>query len=126
MAAHAGQAMQVELLLVHGGNPTALDLLGHTPEECARIAGHHQLADRLIECQYELTDKLSLFVSGRKPMHTIGEHFLVPPGVRYGGCGQWVWFMLYCFSITGPVSDARGKLQEVSVCVAGVSNCVSF
>ena len=70
---------------MHGGNPTALDLLGHTPEECARIAGHHQLADRLIECQYELTDKLSLFVSGRKPMHSIGEHFLVPPGVRYVG-----------------------------------------
>lgn len=43
-----------------------------------RIAGHHQLADRLIECQYELTDKLSNFVSGRKPVHSIGEHFLVP------------------------------------------------
>lgn len=43
-----------------------------------RIAGHHQLADRLVECQYELTDKLSCFVSGRKPVHNIGEHFLVP------------------------------------------------
>ena len=103
VAAHAGQAMQVELLLVHGGNPTALDLLGHTPEECARIAGHHQLADRLIECQYELTDKLSLFVSGRKPMHSIGEHFLVPPGVRYVGvvCSVVgvVWISVYVCGI---------------------------
>ncbi len=43
-----------------------------------RIAGHHQLADRLIECQYELTDKLSNFISGRKPVHSIGEHYIVP------------------------------------------------
>jgi hypothetical protein len=43
-----------------------------------RIAGHHQLADRLVEYQYELTDKLSNFVSGRKPVHSVGEHFLVP------------------------------------------------
>ena len=44
----------------------------------SRIAGHHQLAARLIECQYALTDKLSNFVSGRKPQHNIGEHFLAP------------------------------------------------
>ena len=72
--------MQVELLVVHGANPTVLDLLGHTPEECARIAGHHQLADRLIETQYELTDKLSFFLCGRKPVHSIGEHYLIPLG----------------------------------------------
>ena len=72
--------MQVELLIVNGANPSLLDRLGHTPEECARIAGHHQLADRLIECQYELTDKLSFYLSGRTPVHSIGEHFLVPQG----------------------------------------------
>ncbi len=81
VAAQAGQAMQVELLVVHGANPSLLDRLGHTPEECARIAGHHQLADRLIECQYELTDKLSFYLSGRIPVHSIGEHYLVPQGV---------------------------------------------
>ena len=43
-----------------------------------RIAGHHQLADRLIEMQYELADRLSFFLCGRKPMHSMGEHFLVP------------------------------------------------
>jgi G protein-coupled receptor kinase interacting protein 2 len=70
--------MQVELLIIHGANPCTLDGLGHTPEECARIAGHHQLADRLIEMQYELADKLSFFLCGRKPMHSMGEHYLIP------------------------------------------------
>ena len=36
VASQAGQAMQVELLTVHGANPCTLDRLGHTPEECAR------------------------------------------------------------------------------------------
>ena len=48
-----------------------------------RIAGHHQLADRLMECQYELTDKLSFFLCGRKPVHSIGEHYLVPQQGRW-------------------------------------------
>lgn len=121
VAAHAGQAMQIELLVVHGANPCALDRLGHTPEECARIAGrtnkplsqillgvtpslpftmigHHQLADRLIECQYELTDKISFFLCGRKPVHSIGEHFLVPQTPGSTTIGQ---------------TEARNRLQEV-------------
>ena len=36
MAAQAGQAMQVELLVANGAHPSTLDKLGHTPEECAR------------------------------------------------------------------------------------------
>ena len=36
VAAQAGQAMQVELLVANGANPSTLDKLGHTPEECAR------------------------------------------------------------------------------------------
>ena len=44
------------------------------------IRDSHQLADRLIECQYELSDKLSFFLCGRKPVHNIGEHYLVPQG----------------------------------------------
>ncbi len=74
--------MQVELLVIYGANPTALDLLGHTPEECARIAGHHQLANRLIESQYELSDRLSFFLSGSKPLHDNGEHYLIPQGIE--------------------------------------------
>ena len=36
VAAQAGQAMQVELLVVNGADPSTLDRLGHTSEECAR------------------------------------------------------------------------------------------
>lgn len=78
VAALAGESMQVELLIVHGADPCMLDRLGHTPDECARIAGHHQLADRIIECQYDVTDCLSHFLFGRKPAHAQGEHFLFP------------------------------------------------
>ena len=39
--------------------------------------------------QYELTDRLSLFLSGRKPVHSVGEHYLVPnvSGRYIGGRG---------------------------------------
>lgn len=79
VAARAGQLMQAELLVVYGANPCTLDMLGHTPQETARIAGYHELADRLTECQYELTDRLSVFLCGRKPLHSNGEHYLIPP-----------------------------------------------
>ncbi len=36
VASQAGQAMVVELLVVNGADPSRLDRLGHTPEECAR------------------------------------------------------------------------------------------
>lgn len=32
-----------------------------------REAGHHDLADRLVEIQYELTDRLAFYLCGRKP-----------------------------------------------------------
>ena len=69
-----------------------------TPPLTYRIAGHHQLADRLIECQYELSDKLCFFLCGRKPVHNIGEHFLVPQGSE-----TKAGFM-----------EARSRLQELS------------
>ena len=40
MAAQAGQAMQVELLVANGAHPSTLDKLGHTPEECARYVSY--------------------------------------------------------------------------------------
>lgn len=33
----------------------------------SRQAGHHDLADRLVEIQYELTDRLAFYLCGRKP-----------------------------------------------------------
>lgn len=32
-----------------------------------RQAGHNELAERLVECQYELTDRLAFYLCGRKP-----------------------------------------------------------
>lgn len=34
---------------------------------CFRQAGHIELAERLVECQYELTDRLAFYLCGRRP-----------------------------------------------------------
>lgn len=41
----------------HPGSPGCL----------CREAGHHELADRLVEIQYELTDRLAFYLCGRRP-----------------------------------------------------------
>ncbi|XP_062398793.1 ARF GTPase-activating protein GIT2a isoform X2 [Sardina pilchardus] len=78
VAAKAGQVSQAELLTVYGADPGAPDTSGYTPIDYARQAGHHDLADRLVEIQYELTDRLAFYLCGRKPDHKNGEHFIIP------------------------------------------------
>ncbi|XP_036455129.1 LOW QUALITY PROTEIN: ARF GTPase-activating protein GIT2a [Colossoma macropomum] len=78
VAAKAGQVSQVELLSVYGADPGAPDANGKTPIEYARQAGHLDLVDRLVEIQYELTDRLAFYLCGRKPDHKNGQHFLIP------------------------------------------------
>ncbi|XP_030271709.1 ARF GTPase-activating protein GIT2a isoform X9 [Sparus aurata] len=78
VAAKAGQVSQAELLTVYGADPGAPDSNGKTPIDYAREAGHHELADRLVEVQYELTDRLAFYLCGRKPDHKTGQHFIVP------------------------------------------------
>ncbi|XP_015249840.1 PREDICTED: ARF GTPase-activating protein GIT2 isoform X7 [Cyprinodon variegatus] len=78
VAAKAGQASQAELLAVYGADPGALDSYGKTPIDYAIDLGHFELADRLVEIQYELTDRLAFYLCGRKPDHKNGEHFIVP------------------------------------------------
>ncbi|XP_048835736.1 ARF GTPase-activating protein GIT2a isoform X5 [Brienomyrus brachyistius] len=78
VAAKAGQVSQVELLTVYGADPGAPDSNGKTPIDYARQAGHHDLADRLVEIQYELTDRLAFYLCGRKPDHKNGQHFIIP------------------------------------------------
>ncbi|XP_028680914.1 ARF GTPase-activating protein GIT2a isoform X2 [Erpetoichthys calabaricus] len=78
VAAKAGQIFQAELLAVYGADPGALDASGKTPIECARQSGHHDLADRLVEIQYELTDRLAFYLCGRKPDHKKEQHFIIP------------------------------------------------
>ncbi|XP_035803876.1 ARF GTPase-activating protein GIT2a isoform X1 [Amphiprion ocellaris] len=78
VAAKAGQVSQAELLTVYGADPGAPDSNGKTPIDYAREAGQHDLADRLVEIQYELTDRLAFYLCGRKPDHKNGQHFIVP------------------------------------------------
>uniref|UniRef100_A0A8C7P278 G protein-coupled receptor kinase interacting ArfGAP 2a n=1 Tax=Oncorhynchus mykiss TaxID=8022 RepID=A0A8C7P278_ONCMY len=67
VAAKAGQVFQAELLTVYGADPGAPDTSAKTPIDYARQAGYHDLADRLVEIQYELTDRLAFYLCGRKP-----------------------------------------------------------
>ncbi|TRY88937.1 hypothetical protein DNTS_008508 [Danionella cerebrum] len=78
IAAKAGQISQAELLCVYGADPGAPDSSGKTPINYARQAGHQDLADRLVEIQYELTDRLAFYLCGRKPDHKSGQHFIIP------------------------------------------------
>ncbi|TKS84476.1 ARF GTPase-activating protein GIT2 [Collichthys lucidus] len=68
IAAKAGQMLQAELLAVYGADPGALDSSGKTPIDYARQAGHQELAERLVEIQYELTDRLTFYLCGRRPV----------------------------------------------------------
>ncbi|XP_062268435.1 ARF GTPase-activating protein GIT2b isoform X6 [Platichthys flesus] len=78
IAAKAGQVLQAELLAVYGADPGALDSSGKTPIDYARQAGHQELAERLVEIQYELTDRLAFYLCGRRPDHRNGQHFIIP------------------------------------------------
>ncbi|CAB3383991.1 Hypothetical predicted protein [Cloeon dipterum] len=78
VAAKEGQAGQVELLLVYGASATGSDAHGQTPAVAAAAAGHLDLAARLQEAAFELTDRLSHYLCGRVPDHASGRHFLVP------------------------------------------------
>uniref|UniRef100_A0A673ZA97 G protein-coupled receptor kinase interacting ArfGAP 2a n=1 Tax=Salmo trutta TaxID=8032 RepID=A0A673ZA97_SALTR len=78
VAAKAGQVFQAELLTVYGADPGAPDTSAKTPIDYARQAGYLDLADRLVEIQYELTDRLAFYLCGRKPDHKNGQHFIVP------------------------------------------------
>lgn len=45
---------------------------------CFRLSGHKDLGDRLVECMYELTDRLAYYLCLRRPDHQIGQHYIVP------------------------------------------------
>jgi len=78
VAAKAGQVCQVELLLVYGADPAAVDLLGKAAADYAKAGGYHGLATRINNAQYELSDRISYFLCGKRPEHTSNNHYNIP------------------------------------------------
>lgn len=69
IAAREGQSLQVELLVIYGADPAVPDYNGSTAINYAQDAGHADLAERLEELQYEVTDRLTYYVCSKKPDH---------------------------------------------------------
>ncbi|GMT36341.1 hypothetical protein PFISCL1PPCAC_27638, partial [Pristionchus fissidentatus] len=78
VAAKEGQLLQVELLAIYGASPVMKNLAGQTPSQVAKSEGHHELSNRLTELSFEITNRLSLYLSGKKPEHNRGQNFLIP------------------------------------------------
>jgi G protein-coupled receptor kinase interactor 2 len=56
----------------------AMDIMGNTPADVAKMSGHMDLSSRLVAASYELTDRLSHYLCGRFPDHSSTQHFIVP------------------------------------------------
>ena len=63
---------------MYGADPGAVDKSGRTASDYARQSGHGGLANRIDSSQFELSDRLSFFLTGKRPDHSSGQHFLVP------------------------------------------------
>ncbi|XP_060660984.1 ARF GTPase-activating protein Git [Drosophila nasuta] len=99
MAAKFGQASQIEMLLIYGADVNALDSNGMTPLELAKANNHSTIAERLLDAMYDVTDRLIMFMGGKKPDHASGRHLIIP---ETNGA-----------EISEQLKIARGKLQLV-------------
>lgn len=99
VAAKSGQASQIELLIVYGADISARDSQGNTAIEIAKNNKNFAIADRLTEALYEVTDRLTVFLGGKKPDHLNGQHFTFPEQTNT--------------EISEQLKIARGKLQLV-------------
>ncbi|KAK3886364.1 hypothetical protein Pcinc_009469 [Petrolisthes cinctipes] len=100
VAARVGQASQVELLIVYGADPGATDSQSNTPAHYASESNHPELAEHLTDCQYEVTDRLAFYLSGRKPDHNTGQHWIIPE-------------MADSLDMSDLAKEARAKLQSL-------------
>lgn len=73
VAAKFGQAAQVELLLVYGADINANDGNGNTAIDLSKQNQFTQIAERLAEASYEVTDRIIYFLCGRKPDHSVSS-----------------------------------------------------
>jgi G protein-coupled receptor kinase interactor 2 len=71
VAAKFGQAAQCELLIVYGADLLALDSKGLSALDLANANKHSVIAERLLEAMYEVTDRISFFIFGKKPDHSV-------------------------------------------------------
>lgn len=99
VATRSGQLSQMELLLVYGADVNALDSQGNTPLDVAKTCKQTAITERLVEAMYEVTDRLSYFLTGKKPDHAAGQHLLIPDQSKK--------------EISEQLKIARGKLQLV-------------
>uniref|UniRef100_A0A8C6TLG3 G protein-coupled receptor kinase interacting ArfGAP 1 n=1 Tax=Neogobius melanostomus TaxID=47308 RepID=A0A8C6TLG3_9GOBI len=118
VAAKAGQILQAELLVVYGADPGAPDLNGRTPMDYARQAGHIDLAERLVECQYELTDRLAFYLCGRpnkSPFHLFSSTSLCPFTLFHSGPeGTDTLFLSCSLDLSELAKAAKKKLQALN------------
>lgn len=66
-----------------------------------RLGGHIELADRMVELVYEVTDRLSYHLCNKKPDHSNGQHYIGFDKIE-------------SHEMTDVAKAARGKLQLVS------------
>ncbi|XP_019868941.1 ARF GTPase-activating protein Git isoform X2 [Aethina tumida] len=70
------QKLQIELLLVYGADPSYPNSALETPLDLARRLANKDIARRLLESQYEVTDTFSNFLWMKKPDHWNGKHYI--------------------------------------------------
>ncbi|XP_073813138.1 ARF GTPase-activating protein GIT1 [Musca autumnalis] len=99
VAAKFGQASQIELLIVHGAEINVVDGNGLTPLEVAKANNHTLIAERLLDAMYEVTDRIIMFLGGKKPDHASGRHLVIPEA--------------HTSEISEQLKIARGRLQLV-------------
>ncbi|XP_059225180.1 ARF GTPase-activating protein Git [Stomoxys calcitrans] len=99
VAAKFGQASQIELLIVHGAEINVVDGNGLTPLEVAKANNHTLIADRLLDAMYEVSDRIIMYLGGKKPDHTTGRHLVIPE--------------MHTNEISEQLKIARGRLQLV-------------
>jgi len=102
VAAQTGQATQCELLINYGADPSALDINEKVAATIAIDNSHIELGIRLVELMYELTDRLTYYLCGRRPDHKNGINYLIP-ALQDRGIGE-----------SDVAQEARCKLQSLN------------
>uniref|UniRef100_A0A0K0ESS6 Arf-GAP domain-containing protein n=1 Tax=Strongyloides stercoralis TaxID=6248 RepID=A0A0K0ESS6_STRER len=78
IAVKEGQLKQVELLCIYGANLYFNNNKEETPKDICQQNGNIDLLTRLLEIEFEMSDKISWFLCGKMPNHDKNIHFLIP------------------------------------------------